>query len=150
MGFLKTRDASARLTLQADNRLSFLATQPALTGNCCVKTKRIGGDFKKRKLPILAARDGAECHQCGEPQVWGWWRKHGFIAEWDEASGQGSWHYTAVSWCQNLIVDHVVPLWKGGGNNDENLQLLCQPCHLKKNATEARERICLHGAEAVP
>ena len=35
---------------------------------------------------------------------------------------------------ENLHIDHVHPYSKGGGNNIENLQLLCQPCNSKKSA----------------
>ncbi|MBP6564142.1 MAG: HNH endonuclease [Burkholderiales bacterium] len=37
-------------------------------------------------------------------------------------------------------VDHVVPLWKGGGDHDGNLQPLCSSCHASKSAREAAER----------
>ena len=37
-------------------------------------------------------------------------------------------------------VDHIVPLWAGGANEDENLQLLCEPCHKVKTAREATQR----------
>lgn len=36
--------------------------------------------------------------------------------------------------------DHIVPLIDGGANADENLQLLCEPCHKAKTAAEAGER----------
>jgi 5-methylcytosine-specific restriction endonuclease McrA len=32
-------------------------------------------------------------------------------------------------------VDHVVPLALGGADTDENLQVLCSPCHAGKTAT---------------
>lgn len=32
-----------------------------------------------------------------------------------------------------LTKDHVVPRWKGGSNELDNLQLLCWECHQKKN-----------------
>lgn len=39
------------------------------------------------------------------------------------------------------VVDHKVPLWKGGADDDTNLQSLCQtPCHDEKTAREAKER----------
>ena len=39
------------------------------------------------------------------------------------------------------VVDHIVPLWKGGSDADSNKELLCQtPCHDAKTAREARER----------
>ncbi len=33
-------------------------------------------------------------------------------------------------------VDHIMPLVRGGGNGPDNLQLLCPPCNLKKNAKD--------------
>lgn len=36
-------------------------------------------------------------------------------------------------------VDHVVPLSKGGRNDRTNLQLLCPPCNLSKNARDPVE-----------
>lgn len=37
-------------------------------------------------------------------------------------------------------VDHKVPLFKGGSNDDDNLQSICEPCHTAKTAREATER----------
>ncbi len=37
-------------------------------------------------------------------------------------------------------VDHIVPLWKGGGEHDGNMQPLCHACHAAKTAAEAAER----------
>lgn len=33
-------------------------------------------------------------------------------------------------------MDHIVPLHRGGGNEDANLQLLCSPCHREKTREE--------------
>ena len=38
------------------------------------------------------------------------------------------------------VVDHRIPLWNGGSDEDENKQLLCHPCHDAKTAEEARQR----------
>jgi 5-methylcytosine-specific restriction protein A len=38
------------------------------------------------------------------------------------------------------VVDHIVPLWKGGSDEPENKQTLCDPCHAEKTAQEAAER----------
>lgn len=37
-------------------------------------------------------------------------------------------------------VDHVVPLWAGGSDDDANLEGLCVPCHRAKSAREAADR----------
>jgi 5-methylcytosine-specific restriction protein A len=37
-------------------------------------------------------------------------------------------------------VDHKVPLWAGGSDNDDNKELLCVLCHDAKTAREAAQR----------
>jgi len=34
---------------------------------------------------------------------------------------------------QGLHFDHVIPVAKGGGNSEANIQILCQTCNLKKS-----------------
>ena len=41
-------------------------------------------------------------------------------------------------------LDHVVPLWKGGPDVEDNLQRLCDDCHRVKSDAEARERASLY------
>lgn len=38
------------------------------------------------------------------------------------------------------VVDHRLPLWAGGSDEDENKWLLCISCHDTKTAQEAKER----------
>ena len=33
---------------------------------------------------------------------------------------------------KELHFDHIIPVAKGGGNDEANIQILCQPCNLKK------------------
>lgn len=47
--------------------------------------------------------------------------------------------------CQNCghlgkDVDHDVPLWAGGSDDDENKRVLCGTCHDAKSKVEARQR----------
>ena len=37
-------------------------------------------------------------------------------------------------------VDHILPLHKGGTDDDGNLQALCHDCHAEKTATEQGNR----------
>lgn len=48
-------------------------------------------------------------------------------------------HLCAHPWCRVSIkdkyhIDHIVALARGGSNDRRNIQLLCPPCNLKKNA----------------
>jgi 5-methylcytosine-specific restriction protein A len=38
------------------------------------------------------------------------------------------------------IVDHIIPLWEGGSDDEDNKQTICPPCHEAKSAEEARRR----------
>lgn len=42
-------------------------------------------------------------------------------------------------------VDHEVPRWKGGSDEDGNLRLRCLECHKAKTDREAAERAALGG-----
>ena len=49
--------------------------------------------------------------------------------------------------CQRLgkvtpakIVDHIVPLWEGGSDEDSNKEVICKPCHDTKSEAEAKRR----------
>ena len=35
-------------------------------------------------------------------------------------------------------VDHKVPKFEGGGDDDLNLQAICDPCHVEKTAAESK------------
>jgi hypothetical protein len=38
------------------------------------------------------------------------------------------------------VVDHIVPLWACGSDDESNKQLLCDDCHKEKSALEAKQR----------
>lgn len=42
---------------------------------------------------------------------------------------------------QHLEIDHILPLGDGGTDTEDNLQILCKPCHRTKTITENRRRI---------
>ncbi|HEY6021327.1 MAG TPA: HNH endonuclease signature motif containing protein [Candidatus Paceibacterota bacterium] len=42
-----------------------------------------------------------------------------------------------------LHKDHIIPRFKGGGNNPKNIQLICANCHQDKTANEAKEAVKL-------
>ncbi len=41
----------------------------------------------------------------------------------------------------DLEADHIVPLFLGGAESDENRQALCRECHAAKSAEEQRGRV---------
>lgn len=59
-----------------------------------------------------------------------------------EVAAKQSWRCAA---CGKLLdstfeIDHVVPLFRGGGNGASNLQALHRACHMAKSALDARMR----------
>ena len=40
-------------------------------------------------------------------------------------------------------LDHIVPLFKGGADDDSNRQGLCSPCHAKKTAEDMAGGVCV-------
>lgn len=62
----------------------------------------------------IRARDGGQCQQCKR---------------------EGREHISL-----GTDVDHIVPLWKGGTDDDRNKELLCDEHHKAKSALEAAER----------
>ena len=60
-----------------------------------------------------------------------WLQLHPFCAA---CTGRG--HVTPAT-----EVDHVIPLWQGGADNDRNYQSLCKPDHDAKTARESKIRV---------
>ena len=48
-------------------------------------------------------------------------------------------HCGIVTYPENLEVDHIQPIYQGGADSNENLQVLCVDCHKDKSADEMRK-----------
>lgn len=70
-----------------------------------MKSARLHGERRQRKLAALRKRDGDWCYYC---------RK---------ALGRGS-----------MTIDHVLPIYHGGTNVLENLVISCVACNMKKGS----------------
>jgi hypothetical protein len=46
---------------------------------------------------------------------------------------------------ERLTIDHIIPKWMDGSNDEDNLQLICQACHDAKNRIELEVRLELLG-----
>lgn len=46
---------------------------------------------------------------------------------------------------ERLQIDHIVPVKNGGPDDRENLQVLCQPCNLKKGTMSNQQFMSTHG-----
>lgn len=58
----------------------------------------------------------------------------------------------AAPWCRKKLagrkawhLDHIIPLARGGLHDDENLQILCAPCNVRKNAKHPDDWLIEHG-----
>jgi 5-methylcytosine-specific restriction endonuclease McrA len=96
--------------------------------------RRTGSDWKRKARAMLIARDGASCASCGVAETTRW-RRQGEFGGWG-----GDGRYTKVAPCSTLVIDHVRSLADGGDNGMQNLQLLCDQCHLAKTVAEKRSR----------
>src|SRR5699024_7712713 len=47
----------------------------------------------------------------------------------------------AVTYPENLEVDHIKPLFRGGTDTESNLQALCVACHADKSASEISKSV---------
>jgi 5-methylcytosine-specific restriction protein A len=55
-------------------------------------------------------------------------------------------------WTVSTVPDHIIPLIRGGSDDDHNIRCLCEPCHLVRTAEQfgqRRPRIAI-GADGWP
>lgn len=84
-----------------------------------MKKKKIGGQFKKGRIPwnkgkkLSEGRKGKEFYRGTRRRI----KKNKCV------------------WCnsiENLEYDHIIPIGKNGSNDDKNCQILCKKCNLLK------------------
>jgi 5-methylcytosine-specific restriction protein A len=101
----------ARLKLTALK--SYLATLPARhQGVQTATVERMRGTTGVNDRNAIRRRDCGQCQQC---------KREGRATIGTE-------------------VDHIIPLWAGGSEDQSNKELLCGSCHAEKTSREAGER----------
>jgi hypothetical protein len=97
------------------------------------RVRRFNSAERTKIYSNLCERDDEQCAQCGCDAATIWRRMGLYCTE-------ENWQYTKVWPTSNLEIDHRVPLWAGGDNDESNLWLLCVDCHKRKTAQEASQR----------
>ena len=95
---------------------------------------RKGSQWRDRMFYNLCHRDDVCCSLCAvRARIM--WRKAGSNTSID------GWPCSMVNRSNNLEIDHIIPLSEGGGNDIDNLWLLCIDCHKKKTSQERSKRL---------
>ena len=93
------------------------------------RVKRKPYQWTQRARKRIGKRDGPWCLKCGcEDRL--------VAVNWGNGTTHDDLPFTWVYFRSFLELDHIVPLHIGGGNDDDNLQLLCPSCHLEKTRKE--------------
>ena len=107
-------------------------------GSCQKRSGRLkwGSSANRSARRRVLSRDKGVCAACGEDtealrkqrlnDIWGW-----------NARVRGLGYNPQQSLWE---MDHMTPLVDGGSSGMDNLQTLCQPCHLIKTMAENRGR----------
>jgi 5-methylcytosine-specific restriction protein A len=81
-------------------------------------------DPQRQKAEILAARRNLGSTQ--RRKIPKWVKRYVFKRD------KGVCQRMGCGERENLTIDHVIPLARGGTDHEDNLQLLCQPCNGEK------------------
>lgn len=96
--------------------------------------------LKPRLLSAMASRISSQQVAAGTPRIRGrQWMK----MKTDALVASDHWCVACLAEGRQTIaveVDHKTPLWRGGSNDQDNLQGLCKDHHDEKTAREAAER----------
>lgn len=101
-----------------------------------LREKRPSSAWRKSAYRRLCMRDGEVCSKCER-----------LGGKWCQRGGRHLISFDPAIWASRVIfrpvleVDHRVPLYLGGANDDDNLWLLCHWCHKKKTSKEQSERL---------
>jgi hypothetical protein len=91
---------------------------------------RKGGKWRERMFKSVWLTQMGKCEHCGAAEHF-IWRKGGISGSFAD----GDLHQ--IVWrTSNLELDHITPLYRGGSNEYDNLQLLCCACHRVKTTAE--------------
>lgn len=100
---------------------------------------RKSSKWRKATFAEVLKRDGPLCGDCGV-------ENRSICVPRGEGWSDGGPRFSLVFFRTLLELEHVVPLHLGGGNELENLRLLCPPCHRKKTSAEQSARLRALGA----
>lgn len=98
------------------------------------KTKTIHGvrvSFGKKKLRLFKRTVPLMCSFCGIKGLY-------FALEKHEKVEKNGWHFNLYGIKDGketmLTVDHIIPKAHGGSNKLTNMQVLCEPCNVRKGS----------------
>ncbi len=98
---------------------------------CAAKKKKIWNEKSAKKRKMLASAAASAENGGGHRRRRAAVNRNGG----DNCSGCSKWFPAG-----QIRIDHKVPLSKGGGDTDNDVQSLCLWCHNTKTALEARSR----------
>jgi hypothetical protein len=68
------------------------------------------------------------------PEIWATPRRGFNVHQSRRIWDRDNWTCVECGTHKDLTVDHIVPVSKGGADEDDNLQTMCKPCNSRKGA----------------